>query len=251
MVGPRIVATFEALHHADDPKIGARRRARYIEAIERHGGIPLPLDETADSGARAAAFDSMSGLLLAGGADVAPALYGEAPNGTRDVQPGRDELELDAFRVARERRVPVLGICRGIQAINVFMGGRLLQHVDGHEGPGYLTGGHTHMHELRLSPGTRVAELLDTRGTALSVNSYHHQGITPDGLAPGLIVAGTSPAPRGELVEAVESADPDWFVVGVQCHPERTEFTPPQFERLFAAFVAAARRAQPAATARA
>lgn len=239
MERPPIVATFEALRHADDPGLGARRRARYIEAIERHGGRPMALDEDADREARRTALDSMAGLLLAGGADVAPALYGEEPNPSVRVHPGRDALELEAWRVAHEGRVPVLGICRGIQAINVFMGGRLLQHIDGHDAPGYGSGEPPHLHELRPEPGTRIAELLGT--APLRVNSYHHQGVDATRLAPGLVASGWSAAPGRQLVEALESADPDWFVVGVQCHPERTEYTPPEFERLFAAFLDACR----------
>ncbi len=238
-----IVATFEALRHADARGLVARRRARYVEAIERHGGRVVPLDEDTDGDDRRVAFETMDGLLLAGGADVAPALYGEEPNGTGTVHPGRDALELEAWDVAEARRLPVLGICRGIQVINVFMGGGLLQHVDGHDAPGYGSGAPPQMHELRPEPGTRVGGLLGQR--PLHVNSYHHQAIDAARLAPGLVASAWSAGPGLALVEALESADPGWFVAGVQCHPERTEFTPPEFERLFATFLEACRATVP------
>jgi putative glutamine amidotransferase len=99
-------------------------------------------------------------------------------------------------------------------------------------------------HPVRIRPGTRLARILggaDPGAVVLSVNSYHHQAVRPADLARGLIAAGSAPHPGGDLVEAVESADQDRFLVGVQCHPERTESTPEQFERLFEAFVDAAR----------
>ena len=95
-----------------------------------------------------------------------------------------------------------------------------------------------------MRAGTLLARLLFDEGggeTTLSVNTYHHQAVRPEDLAPGLVIAATSPGPGGDLVEAFESGD-GRFVVGVQCHPERTESTPPAFERIFASLVGEARR---------
>ena len=144
------------------------------------------------------------------------------------------------MKAARERNVPVLGICRGFQAINVFSGGSLLQDLDGHTSPAYPAP-EAHSHPMRLDPACRLARILgaDEPAAELEVNTYHHQAVRPSDLAPGLRAAGVSPHVEGELVEAIEYADPDAWVVGVQSHPERTEFTPPLFERLWAAFIAA------------
>jgi putative glutamine amidotransferase len=133
----------------------------------------------------------------------------------------------------------VLGICRGLQAINVFSGGSILQHVEGHRGAGWGTGPPA-THPLRVVPGTRLAMHLGSVDT-LEVNAYHHQGIREADLAPGLRAAAWADSAAGPLVEGLESPGVR-FVVGVQCHPERTESTPAEFERLFAAFVTAASR---------
>ena len=184
----------------------------------------------------------MEGLLLSGGADIDPRRYGQPSAASEDIDRGRDALEAAAWDTALARRLPILGICRGLQAINVFSGGSLLQHVDGHAGAGWGSGPPA-THPLRVVPATRLAELLDVDDPAatLEVNAYHHQGIRSSDLAPGLRAAAWADSSAGPLVEGLES-ETDQFIVGVQCHPERTESTPAAFERLFAAFVAEARR---------
>jgi gamma-glutamyl-gamma-aminobutyrate hydrolase PuuD len=212
------------------------RSARYAEAIARHGGQPILVTGGDRAAERAAALGSMAGLLLAGGTDIDPARYGGRPGTGVDPDPARDELEAEAWAAAEERQLPILGICRGFQAINVFSGGKLLSDVGGHRGTS---------HPLRVAPGTRLARILfptNSRGGVVEVNSSHHQGVRPADLAPGLVASGTSSSPAGELVEALETRA-GRFVVGVQSHPERTESTPPAFERLFAVFVDASRGA--------
>jgi putative glutamine amidotransferase len=238
---PRIVVTVQSPERARDEEVAWRKNDRYFEGVQRAGGEPIPLDETSSAEARQRAFADMDGLLLSGGADLDPALYGQAPHPTTAVEPGRDALELEAWRAARERNLPVLGICRGFQAINVFSGGSLLQDLDGHTSPAYPAP-EAHSHPMSLDPACRLARILETNEPAaeLLVNTYHHQAVRPSDLAPGLRAAGVSPHDEGELVEAIEAADPDSWIVGVQSHPERTEFTPAVFERLWAAFIAAA-----------
>jgi putative glutamine amidotransferase len=131
-----------------------------------------------------------------------------------------------------------LGLCRGLQAINVFSGGTLLQHVDGHAGAAWGHGPAA-THPLRVAPASRLAGWVGA-DAPLEVNSYHHQGIRPTGLGRGLVASAWAESSAGDLVEGVEAAD-GRFIVGVQCHPERTDSTPEAFERLFAAFVAACR----------
>ncbi len=182
----------------------------------------------------------MDGLLLSGGTDLHPSLYGQSIEGSVNIEPGRDALELEAWQAARARRIPVLGICRGFQAINVFSGGRLVQDLAGHTAP---APGGALRHLLRVVPGSRLARILRPTGPVgpFQVNSSHHQGVRVDDLAPSLVASATSPYAGGELVEAFESADPADFVLGVQCHPERADSSPPEFARLFTVFVDAAR----------
>jgi putative glutamine amidotransferase len=235
---PRIVTTLADPAASTDPEVADLKNRRYLEALERAGATPVPLDERASPEQRAAAFAAMDGLLLSGGADIDPARYGEASSGSRDAQPGRDALEDEAFRAATGARVPILGVCRGLQAINVFAGGSLVQHLDGHESVAYPSPAVT-KHQLEVANGSRLATILGDSAD-LKVNSYHHQAITADRLAPGLRIAAVADhAEAGELVEGVESTDPDRWLFGVQCHPERTESSPPVFERLWASFVAA------------
>ena len=235
---PRIVVTLADPASSSDPPVAELKNHRYIEALERAGAVAMPLDERASPSERATAFAAMDGLLLSGGADIDPARYGEAPAGAREAEPGRDALEDEAFRAAMDSRVPVLGVCRGLQAINVFAGGSLVQHLDGHESTAYPSPAVTR-HRLDLADGSRLAAILGD-AEELEVNSYHHQAITADRLAPGLrISALAGHGDAGELVEGVESTDPDRWLIGVQCHPERTESSPPVFERLWTDFVAA------------
>jgi putative glutamine amidotransferase len=241
-VTPKIVVTVAVPSRQPDPDIAARRNALYAAAIARHGGEAVVLDATTDNAARAEAFATMNGLLMSGGADLHPERYGQPSRGSTTVEPDRDALEHEAWTVAQAKSLPVLGVCRGFQAINAFSGGTLLQHVDGHQGPRWGTGPAL-VHPLRIAPGTRLARILfptNAGGGVLRVNSYHHQAVRASDLAPGLVASAWASSPAGDLIEGLEAAD-GRFVFGVQCHPERTESTPPAFERLFGVFVDAAR----------
>jgi putative glutamine amidotransferase len=237
---PLIALTLAAPEDAQNPDLARRRNDRYVAAVERHGARVVRLTARTRAAEREGALRAMDGLMMSGGADLDPSRYGQAVAGAEDIDEGRDAVEAAAWSAARERGVPVLGICRGLQAINVFAGGSLLQHVEGHAGPAWGSGPAA-KHPLRLVPGTRLAALLGPDET-IEVNAYHHQGILEHDVAPGLRPAAWADSPAGPLVEGLESAD-GRFVVGVQCHPERTESTPAAFERLFAAFVDAARAA--------
>jgi putative glutamine amidotransferase len=181
----------------------------------------------------------MDGLVISGGADIDPARYGEESFGSRPPERGRDELDAVAFAAAQVRLVPVLGVCRGLQAINVLSGGTLLQDVGGHESEPY-PGQPVTQHPIAINPGTRLAGIVG-EPEALVVNSYHHQAVTPDRLAPTLVASALADHDGTSLVEGLEARDPDRWLIGVQCHPERTESSPLVLERLWNAFVAAAR----------
>ena len=239
MERPRIVVTLSSPDRASNPAVARLKNERYLESVARAGGEPIALDERTDDGAREAALAGMDGLVISGGADIDPTRYGEAAAGSHAPEPGRDEIDAAAFAAAEGRHVPVLGVCRGLQAINVFSGGTLLQHVTGHESAPYPSAAVT-QHAVAIHDGTRLSGIVG-EPEALVVNSYHHQAVTPDRLAPALIANAVADHDGTTLVEGLEARDPDRWLIGVQCHPERTESSPVVLERLWTAFVAAAR----------
>jgi gamma-glutamyl-gamma-aminobutyrate hydrolase PuuD len=169
-----------------------------------------------------ASLAGTAGLLLAGGGDIDPAHYGEAraPQ-TEESDVVRDLLETALLREALERDLPVLGICRGLQLLNVLLGGTLIQHIGGHDRPRVRDA-----HTVSVAPGSRLQSILGT--AEYLVNTGHHQCIGR--VADGLVVTATSP---DDIVEAVEMPEKR-FVLAVQWHPEaRLDGAD---ARLFAAF---------------
>lgn len=239
MERPRIVVTLSSPDRASDAGVARLKNQRYLESVTRAGGEPIPLDEFVAPVARDEALRSMDGLVISGGADIDPARYGEQSSGSRAPEAGRDALDAAALATAQEHGVPVLGVCRGLQAINVFSGGTLLQDLDGHESEPY-PGPAVTKHPVAIHPGTRLAGIVG-EPEALVVNSYHHQAVTPDRLAPTLVASAIADRDGTPLVEGLEARDPDRWLIGVQCHPERTESSPLVLERLWSAFTAAAR----------
>jgi putative glutamine amidotransferase len=164
------------------------------------------------------ALDGLDALVLTGGEDIDPHWYGAEPSPLLSPPSReRDLFELALFAVARQRRLPILGICRGIQLINVGLGGTLFQDLAS-ERPGRIehrpdTAREVRSHRVRLEPGSRAAEALGT--TSLSVNSSHHQAIKD--LAPGLIATGWT---DDGLIEAAESPADESWLLAVQWHPE-------------------------------
>jgi putative glutamine amidotransferase len=250
---PLIVVTGAVPASSSDPVLTLRKIQLYADAIRLNGGNPVPIDVATPAAERDRLLAGMAGLLLAGGPDIDPALYGEEPAGAADVDPARDLLELTAWRAAERRAVPILGICRGLQAINVFSGGKLLQDVPSHAGTPYGHGP-AHTHFLEIAPDSRLGRAIASAapdGVAgadpeddmleLEVNTYHHQAVRHDTLAAGLRAVAWSDSGAGRLVEGLEGQGGRWLVA-VQCHPERTESTPEEFAGLWADFVRAAAR---------
>jgi len=208
----------------------AMLHASYVAAVRRAGGIAVllpPQDDGADE-----VLSRLDGLVLTGGADVNPARYGQAPDErTSRPRPLRDEWEFALARAALDRDLPLLAVCRGLQILNVALGGSLHQHLPdrtGHEQhqPAPGTFGTV---EVNLSPGTRTAALL---GSRVRVNCHHHQALAD--LAPDLQVTGRA---DDGTVEAAEIPG-KLFAVGVQWHPEEDS----EDTRLFAGLVTEARR---------
>ena len=172
----------------------------------------------------------VDGLLLPGGWDVDPSFYGEKRDEkVGETDPELDETELAMFRQARERELPVLGICRGQQVINVAMGGSLVQHLEGHEVRAH---GRSHLaHTIEVTPSSELGRAAGE--DKIRVNSLHHQAVKS--LAPGL-----HQTARGEdgTVEGIETDD--GLIVAVQCHPEELTGDLPWARRLFERFVARA-----------
>jgi putative glutamine amidotransferase len=200
----------------------------YVWAIEEAGGRPLLVPPSLE--AIEETLDALDGIVLSGGADLDPALWGEEPHeATFGVDPLRDSAELALLRAALDRDLPVLAVCRGSQVLNVALGGDLEQHIPdrlGHDGH-KVTPGTFAEHPVEMLPGTRLHHLI---GDGAHVRSHHHQGYRRLG-------EGLREAARAEdgTIEAIE--DPARrFAIGVLWHPEAGED-----RRLFEALVAEAR----------
>lgn len=210
----------------------------YVESVRRAGGDPLVLRNTDDPGAALARVD---GVLLTGGRDVDPALYGETPHETTEVAPDRDRFEVPLTQAALRRDVPLFAICRGVQVLNVAAGGSLVQDI-----PSAVASDLNHAidvpkdhiaHRVHVRPGTRLAGALGPAANleTCPVNSRHHQSVAR--VAPEFVVSAASPDGVVEAIERPTSA----FCVGVQWHPENFWRTG-EFAGLFGAFVEAATR---------
>ena len=215
-----------------------RKLEDYRQSVLHVGGEVRVLDPATDL---AAAIAGLDGVMLTGGGDVDPAKYGETPHATMDAaEPGRDTFELALVTLARERQLPLLAICRGIQVLNVACGGTLVQDI-----PSQVPGAMSHRlevpphqpmefaHEIWIDKDSQLSRIMRERLSdtdACDVNSRHHQAIRQ--LAAGFIVSAT--APDG-VIEAIE--DPGArFCLGVQWHPENY-FRTGEFRSLFEAFL--------------
>lgn len=224
---------------------GAQRtgvNAAYAQSVLGAGGIPLILSPLMGAALAARALDGIDGLVLTGGEDIDPARYNAEPS-PRLHPPSRerDLFELALFAAARQREIPVLGICRGIQLVNVALGGTLYQDLPS-ERPGEVdhdprASRTTRSHRVRLASGSRAALALGSE--AIAVNSFHHQAVRD--LAPGLVASGWT---DDGLIEAAETPAGSPWLLAVQWHPEEMHADVAAPERgLFRAVVEEARRA--------
>lgn len=213
-------------------------RQTYVDAVVRAGGVPLLMPLINDESVMRILFDRIDGLLLAGGGDITPGNYGEEPlPELGNTDPLRDDVEFPLVRWAVEEGKPVLGICRGMQLLNVSLGGSLYQDIPSQlqtsivHDISYNQKDWTYMaHPLELEPDSRLAQILGL--TSFETNSLHHQAVKT--VAPQLRPVAW--APDG-VVEAVEGRNGK-FMMGVQCHPEALQGeADPRWQPLFAHFV--------------
>lgn len=220
------------------PRFGINQA--YVAALVGAGCAPVLIPLLEDDSLLRAIFERLDGIVFPGGADVAPAEYGEEPlPGINVIESARDNTELRLARWAYEASLPTLGICRGQQLLNVALGGTLYQDLltqgatglDHSDGDGRARS--ALVHRVALEPDSRLAQLIDE--TTVEVNSLHHQAIKS--VAPALTVTGRA---EDGVIEAVEAGDAR-FLIAVQWHPE--ELTDlPWVSRLFKAFARAAAR---------
>jgi putative glutamine amidotransferase len=229
---PRIGLT---LDHDDARRVYELGRA-YVDAVLAAGGIPVLLPH--ERAAAAAYLAMLDGLVITGGAfDVSPELYGEAPRpGCGPIRPERTLFEKDLLEAALARRLPVLGVCGGMQLLNVVRGGTLHQDlpsdlgIRGHE---QAPPRDVPSHDVEVAAGTQLAAVLGAG--RLPVNSTHHQAVRD----PGAGVLVSARAPDG-VIEAIEVPDLP-FALGVQWHPEAVMAHEPRHAALYRGLVDAAR----------
>jgi putative glutamine amidotransferase len=207
----------------------------YTDAVLRGGGVPVPLAPV-PSPMVEDLLDRIDGLVLSGGGDVDPARYGgPSHDAIYGIDFDRDEFEIELALSAARRRLPLLGICRGLQVVNVALGGTLIGDIPSETGSADHTvighevfNGHQH---VRLDPTSRLARVVEA--TDIEVNSIHHQAVRD--LAPGLHAVGWA---DDGIIEAVEHEDEAWPLLAVQWHPEYLDdASDPASIRLFSAHV--------------
>ena len=211
---------------------GLKNARRYIEVMESAGAdvrVLIPDDHS-----RATTEELMrevGGLLLCGGPDVDPALYGEEPDPNAGLELNRalDDLELRILQYALDRDMPVLAICRGMQLLNVSFGGKLIQDVPNHRSQKIDGKWVPASHNIYIAPGAKTSPVIGMAGF-FKVNSLHHQGLKEAQRAPRLMT--TAYEVEDGLIEGLESPEHSW-VIGLQCHPERQDEVPKMFNNLF------------------
>lgn len=209
-----------------------------MQAVLAGGGIPVVLPYTKNHDSIREMIERIDGLLLSGGVDIDPTLFGEEPlPGLGEIMPQRDELETQLIREALGQDLPILAICRGVQMLNVVAGGNMYQDVSSQKAnilqhsqkapTDHLS------HFVNIEKGSKLQQIIGQE--RIKVNSFHHQAVKDP--APGFQV--TAAASDG-VVEAIESLQ-HTFVVGVQWHPECSVSSDEPSQKIFRAFIAACR----------
>ena len=206
---------------------------RYVQVMECLGAEVCVVTPP-ENGNASQLLEGAGGLMLTGGPDVDPALYGADPDPKANLEICRplDDLELRLLDYALDHDMPVLAICRGMQLLNVAFGGRLIQDLPGHKAEREDGCWQPERHLIYMAPGAKAAAIIGSAGF-FRVNSLHHQGIREAQRSPRLMTSAYSV--EDGLIEGLESPNHSW-VIGVQCHPERQDEVPRSFANLFAGF---------------
>ncbi len=210
----------------------------YIDSVFAAGGIPVCIPPIEDEGDFDTYIGMLDGILFTGGADVSPVCYGEEPlREINYIAPYRDHSELGLFKRAYEKNVPIFGICRGNQLINVALGGTLYQDINRQMPDSYGhypedTPSNELYHSVNILEGSRLKGIMGEE--KLYVNSFHHQAVKV--LGTNLKVAALS---KDNIIEGIEAVD-ERYLLGVQWHPECLTKKYPEFLKLFKSFVDAA-----------
>jgi putative glutamine amidotransferase len=211
----------------------------YSDAISEAGGIPVILPISKNIERTRETFNCLDAVLFAGGNDVHPRWYGQSIRHARNFDAARDRFEMDLMSLSLSNKKPVLGICRGMQLLNVHRGGTLHQDIlsevpgaNNHNGYIREPGVDLLTHEITIEQHSQLGRILGV--TALQANTYHHQAVNKIGSE----LRVSAHADDG-LIEAIEMPDEE-FVIGVQPHPESFRLVEPRWRRLFSAFVLAA-----------
>ena len=203
-------------------------RCSYINAISGAGGRPVLIPQLQNEDKAESYIDLIDGLVLTGGSDVCPHYYGEEPEDIKDNNPSRDKWEIELFTQAYEKNIPVFGICRGMQLMNVALGGSLYQDINKHLGKELLHWPQDQEYIRHFVDIERKSKLFKVLcSDRIKVNSYHHQAIKK--MAPPLKAVATAEA---GIIEAVEAAEKE-FILGVQWHPEDLINKQPCFLKAF------------------
>ena len=227
------------LPHGGDPEYAERAIPQYERAVELAGGEPvrIPLDRTPAQVMKI--IERCDAVLLPGSkADVDPAKFGASKHSkTEAADPKRDTVDELLLQDAYNMHKPILGICYGLQILNVYRSGTLVQHIESavnHEAGRKVPVAH----EVEIDPGSKLAEIVAGRRHRIAVNSSHHQ--SADLIGDGLKIVARCPSDG--IIEALEGSSPDHFVLAVQWHPERSVDDDEHSRAIFRALIAAAER---------
>lgn len=229
---PLILCTRSYIDDSKILRVGLNKS--YADAIEKSGGILLMVTSGISTDDIDSLLNQVDGILVPGGADLNPSIYNEVKKEyTQKSDDERDELEQNIVKIAIQKRIPILAICRGCQILNVSLGGSLYQDIE-QEKPDHIKHDYHHdgprsliAHSVSLTDGSLISKILNTKEA--EANSLHHQGIKE--LGNGLMSAAVAP---DNLIEAIELTDYP-FGIGLQWHPEDLEN--PIWKKLFDAFV--------------
>lgn len=205
----------------------------YIQAVLNAGGIPVILPMIEDAEKIKDIIGKIDGLLLSGGHDVNPLLYGEEPDvKTTEIYPKRDKYDFELIKCATEKQIPIMGVCRGMQIMNTYFGGSNYQdncykdgsyvkHWQGHS-PNMAT------HTMQVDEDSKLGKIL---GTELMINSFHHQSVKK--VANGFVAVAKA---KDGIIEAIEKSGNHWCI-GLQFHPEMMAAKDENMKLLFKTFV--------------